>query len=122
VLWRGRILESMNESLVRPFVEEEVRTALFQMASLKAPGPDGFNAGFYQRNWDIVGPEVCKVVLFSLNNPTIGNELNSTFITLIPKVKNPTSVMDFRLISMCNVIYKIIFKVLANRLKIILPK
>jgi hypothetical protein len=87
VLWRGHILESMNESLVRPFVEEEVRTTLFQMAPLKGPGPDGFNASFYQKNWDVVGLEVCKVVLFSLNNPTIGNELSSTFISLILKGK-----------------------------------
>jgi hypothetical protein len=118
----GRISEEMNESLVRPFVEEEVRLALFQMAPMKAPGPDGFNEGFFQKNWDVVGPEVCKAVLFSLNNATISNDLNSTFIALIPKVKNPTFVTDFRPISLCNVIYKIISKVLANRLKIILPQ
>jgi exonuclease III len=114
----GRITETMNESLVRPFVEEEVRTALFQMAPLKAPGPDGFNAGFFQKHWDIVGTEVCNAILFSLNNAVIDKALNSTYIALIPKVKNPTSVTDFRPISLCNVMYKIISKVLANRLKI----
>ena len=117
----GRVTESMNESFVRPFTMEEIKTALFQMAPLKASGPDGFNSCFFQKNWDIVGPEVCKAILFSLTNVVIDKELNLTFTALIPKVKNPISVMDFRSISLCNVIYKIISKVLANRLKVILP-
>jgi hypothetical protein len=116
-----RISEAMNESLLRPFTPDEVRCALFQMAPLKAPGPDGFNAGFYQKHWDIVGPEVCKAILYSLNNATIDSDLNSTYIALIPKLNNLACVMDFRPISLCNVMYKIISKVLANRLKVILP-
>jgi hypothetical protein len=117
----ARVTETMNDALVKPFVEEEVRTALFQMAPLKAPGPDGFNAGFFQKHWDIVGPEVCKAILYSLNNGVLDNDLNSTYIALIPKIKNPTCVTEFRPISLCNVLYKIISKVLANRLKVILP-
>jgi hypothetical protein len=117
----GRITDAMNEALVRPFIAEEVRTALFQMDPLKAPGPDGFNAGFFQKHWEIVGLEVCKAVLYSLNNATLDSVLNSTFITLIPKMSSPTSVTEFRQISLCNVLYKIISKVLANQLKVILP-
>ena len=106
---------------MRPFAEEGIRTALFQMAHLKAHCLDRFNTSFYQKNWDIVGPEVCRAILFSLNNAVIDKDLNSTFIALIPKVKNPLLVTDFRPISFCNVIYKIISMVLANCLKIILP-
>jgi hypothetical protein len=87
------------------------------MAPLKALGPDGFNAGFFQKNWELVGPEVCQAILYSLNNGVISNDLNSTFIALIPKSKHPSGVTDFRPISLCNVLYKIISKVLANRLK-----
>jgi hypothetical protein len=85
------------------------------MAPLKALGPDGFNTGFYQKNWDILGPKVCKVVIFSLNNVVLHKNLNSTYIALIPKIKNPICVTDIKPISLCNVVYKIILKVLANR-------
>jgi hypothetical protein len=98
-----------------------ISTALFQMASLKAPGPDGYNAGFFQKNWNIVGPKVCKAVLYSLNNAFIDSDLNSTLIALIPKNKNPTCFTEFHPISLCNVLYKIISKVLANQLKLVLP-
>jgi hypothetical protein len=112
----GRITDAMNEALVRPFIAEEVRTALFQMAPLKAPGPDGFNAGFFQKHWDIVEPEVCKAVLYSLNNATLDSVLNSTFIALIPKMSSPTSVTEFRPISLCNALYKIISKIPTGKI------
>jgi hypothetical protein len=85
-----------------------ISTALFQMALLKAPGPDGYNAGFFQKNWNIVGPKVYKVVLYSLNNAFIDSDLNSTLIALIPKNKNPTCFTEFHPISLCNILYKII--------------
>jgi hypothetical protein len=116
-----RVTGAMNETLLQPFNELEIRTALFQMGPLKAPGPDGLNAGFFQKNWEVVGPEVSKTILSILNSGEISRDFNSTFIALIPKTKNPLNVTDFRPISLCNVIYKMVSKVLANRLKLILP-
>ena len=61
-------------------------------------------------------------MLTCLNSGKILKAINHTHITLVPKVKNPEAVADYRPISLCNVIYKIISKVLANRLKRILPQ
>jgi hypothetical protein len=116
-----RVSSNMNEELTKSFSAEEVRAALFQMAPLKAPGPDGLNACFFQKNWSIVGEEVCTMILHSLNSGVMPNSLNKTYVALIPKIKSPTSVLEFRPISLCNVLYKLIAKVLANRLKKILP-
>ena len=86
-----------------------------------APGPDSMSAIFYQKYWNIVGNDVTSMVLNVLNFDNPITKLNKTNITLVPKVKQPTRIKDFRPISLSNVAYKLIFKVLANRLKVVLP-
>jgi hypothetical protein len=117
----NRITPEMNQVLSRVFTELEVDEALKQMQPMKSPGPDGFSAGFFQRSWPIVREEVCKTVLDFLNYGHFESSLNDTHIVLIPKIKSPVSVTDFRPISLCNVLYKIVAKVLANRMKTVLP-
>ena len=80
------------------------------------------NAFFYQKFWHIVGDIVVSAALEFLNFGHMLPALNHTHIVLIPKVKNPVKMSDFRPISLCNVIYKIIAKMLANRLKQNLPQ
>ena len=92
------------------------------MAPLKAPGPDGMPPLFYQNYWNLVGTDVSQPVLSFHNSASLPQHLNHTFITPVPKVNNPELVSDFRPISLCNVLYKIFSKVLANRLKKILPQ
>jgi hypothetical protein len=84
------------------------------MHPLKSPGPDDFAACFYQKAWDTVRSEVCIAILDFLNGGIFHKKINKTFIALIPKIKNPTHVSELRPISLCNVIYKLIAKVLVN--------
>jgi exonuclease III len=119
---RTKVTPEMNANLLKNFTMVEVEMALKQMHPLKSPGPDGFSACFYQSNWATVQMEVCKAVLGFLNHGEFDDELNFTYIALIPKTKKPTAVTEYRPISLCNVMYKLISKVLANRLKKILPE
>jgi hypothetical protein len=91
------------------------------MGPLKAPGPDGLPTCFYHDNWEIVGEEVCAAALNFFNYGIFDETVNATNIVLIPKKNNPSKVTDFRPISLCNVLYKIVAKVLANRLKVSSP-
>ncbi|KAL5579036.1 hypothetical protein UlMin_011478 [Ulmus minor] len=99
------------------FVAEDVKTTVFQMAPSKSPGADGMSAIFYQKFWPIVGEEVTATCLGFTNGGLSLGSINETIITLLPKIKNPTRIMEFRPISLCNVLYKIISKMFANRLR-----
>ena len=112
-----KVTEQMNDELSKPFTAEEVQQALFMMGANKAPGPDGFTTGFYQYHWELLGPSITKGVLDFLNGGEMPDEVNSTTLVLILKVKNPHIMKNFRPISLCNVIYKLCSKVLAIRLR-----
>ena len=118
---RPSVSEEMNSQLSKPFSREEVDIAIKEMHPIKAPGPDGMPPIFYHSFWSLIGDNVYNAVLDCLNNCKIPREINHTNITLIPKVKSPKSITKFRPISLCNVIYKLVSKVLANRLKTVLP-
>ena len=90
------------------------------IGDLKALGPDGMPSVFYKQCWDVVGDKIVDEVLSVLNGGPMPEGWNETAVVLIPKVKNPQSMNDLRPISLCNVVYKLISKVLANRLKQIL--
>ncbi|XP_037491160.1 uncharacterized protein LOC105631710 [Jatropha curcas] len=86
-----------------------------------SPGMNGLNPRFYQRFWDVVGRDIVQSCRDWFNTCVFPNNLNDTLIVLIPKVEDPEAVKDFQPISLCNVFYKVFAKVLANRLKTILP-
>ena len=116
-----KVTPNMKEILSKDYSAEEIKAALFQMGPIKALGPDSMNVLFYQKFWHIVGDDVIAAVLDFLNSGNMNSELNYTHSVLIPKNKSPKRMSDYRPISLCNVIYKIISKVMANRLKQILP-
>ena len=107
--------------LLQQFTREEVEAAMKQMEPITAPGPNGMPPLFYQSFWSTVGEDVCSAVLDCLQNCKIPPIINHTHIALIPKVKSPEKISEYRPISLCSVIYKLVSKVLANRLKSILP-
>lgn len=111
----------MNEALLSSY-DKEVKAALFQMAPLKSLKLNNFSACFYQPYWHVVGEEVCSTTLSFLNDSVFDESINSTYIVLIAKTSNPTRLSDFWPINLCNVIYKLISKVIVNRLKQILPR
>lgn len=114
------ISEEQNAHLTRSFTREEIGGVIKKMHPTKAPGPDGMQAIFYQKYWDIVGEDVSNYCLDFLNGEASLHEINKTNIVLIPKVKDPKSMKDFRPISLCSVLYKVIAKTLANRMKQVL--
>lgn len=103
--------------------EAEITGALRLMKSDTAPGPDGMTVFFFKTYWEIVGKDVTEAVReFFFITGHLLPELNQTHLALIPKVENPSKVSNFCPISLCNVIYKLIAKILAERLKGLLPK
>lgn len=100
---------------------EEVRLALFDMKPLKAPGPDGLHALFFQSQWPIVGPSLYALVADIFAGQPLHESLNHTSIALLPKVSSPTTVKDFRPISLCSVVYKLITKIISKRLRDLMP-
>jgi len=116
-----RVTNEMNVDLLKPCTLQEVSLALQFMGPFKASGPDGFPASFYQHNWAHIGEEVCLATNHFISLGHMDEDINTTNIVLIHKKAHPISMMDFKPISLCNVIYKIISKVLANRLKAVLP-
>ena len=111
----------MNVDLAREFTKADIDHALKQMAPFKAPGPDCMLPIFYQHYWHLIGDDVARAVLYYLQNGYFPPDLNHNYLTLIPKVKKPEQVTELQPIALCNVLYKLVLKVLANRLKKILP-
>jgi hypothetical protein len=90
-----KVTREMNDKLLLPFAEGEVKEALFQMFPTKAPGPDDFQAHFFQRLWCLCGEEVTTLVLQMLKGDEYPSVVNDTFIVLIPKVTEPDELGQF---------------------------
>lgn len=99
---------------------QDIKQKIFGMNDNKAPGHDSFSVKFFKKALKIVGKDVGNAIQFFFSSRFLLCEVNCTILALIQKSDNPSRANDFRLISCCNVIYKCISKILANRFKSIL--
>ncbi|XP_012442051.2 uncharacterized protein LOC105767072 [Gossypium raimondii] len=114
------INDEINRKLNGEFTNEEILRAFNQMDPRKAPGIDGLSGSFFKDHWSSVGADVLLLCHDILQGSRSAACVNETLIVLIPKIKNPCEMVNFRPISLCRVVYKIVAKTLANRLKEVL--
>lgn len=112
-----KVTEQQNVELLRIFTYDEVKLALFSMHPDKSPGPDGLNPGFFQAYWDVIGNDVVKWCNDFLETGKMWEGPNFIQLILIPKKAHPQTMADLRPITLCNVLYKVLAKSLANRIK-----
>ncbi|GJW90667.1 RNA-directed DNA polymerase, eukaryota, reverse transcriptase zinc-binding domain protein, partial [Tanacetum coccineum] len=110
------------EIMVMHVSDMEIKETLFDICDNKAPGLDGYSAKFFKYAWSVIKNEVCDVVKEFFRTGKMLGEINATLITLVPKSKTPKKLSDYRPIACCNTIYKVISKILTNRIKSALCK
>ncbi|KAL0401977.1 UNVERIFIED_CONTAM: hypothetical protein Slati_4227600 [Sesamum latifolium] len=107
--------------LHQPTTIEEVKRVIFGMCADSVVAPDGFNAFFFQKCWDIIHEDIVGAVQDFLSGTLLSTSITETSIVLIPMVKNPSRWSDYQPISLCNTSNKILTKLFNDRLKTILP-
>lgn len=115
-LFSNKLTSVQADLMIRNVTSEEVRLAMFDMGDDKAPGPDGFNSAFFKHSWSIIGRDVVRAVQDFFHCGKLLKEVNHTIISLLPKVAAPSRITDYRPISLCNVLFKCITKIIANRI------
>lgn len=114
--------DEAKRDLEAEFTLEEVWAAVKDCNGNKAPGLDGFNLFYIQKNWEVMRSEILQFMHEFHSNGKLAKGLNSSFITLIPKKDSPADLVDYRPISLVGSIYKILAKVLSRRIKKVLPR
>lgn len=107
--------------LEAPLRESEILNALKSFKPMKAPGPDGLHPLFFQKYWDIVGQKTIDLCRHAFARSTIDPAVNATLLCLIPKCPNATTLKKFRPIGLCNTSYKLVTKIIADRIRDLLP-
>jgi hypothetical protein len=115
------IKEEDNKELNKVVTGEEVKAVLYQFDPDKAPMSDDFTLHFYRKCWEIIKKDLLRMIKYVQTTCKIGGTTNTSFLALIPKDKNVSSFDRFCPISLCNVSYKILAKIIPNRLKHMLP-
>lgn len=116
----SKVSVEMNNWLTRPVSDLEIKEAVYGIGQARAPGSDGFTGAFYQQFWNLITPDVNKMVRGFFETSIMERSINHTHICLIPKSTEASMMKDYRPISLCSVSYKIISKILMVRMKVFL--
>ena len=115
--WQARLSDVEKESIGGIASKENIKSALWSLKPFKSPGPDGLHAGFSHRFWLVVGKSMIDVIKKIFTEKTVLEYLNRTLIALIPKIQSPKTLSNYRPISLCNTVYKIVTKIIVARLR-----
>ena len=112
-----RLYIAEGSLLTCSFRENKVKATVWDCDGFKSLGPDGFHLGFIKKNWSDLKSDILRFVSEFHHNGRLSKGINSTFIAVIPKIDNPQRLNDFRPIALVGCLYKILAKLLANRLR-----
>ncbi|XP_022013816.1 uncharacterized protein LOC110913282 [Helianthus annuus] len=115
-----QVSQNDKDMLTANFSEREIKDVVFSCGDDKSPGPDGFNFRFIKRYWSFFAKDFRDIMVKFYDEGLINKGVGASFITLIPKCKNPVGLGEYRPINLIGVISKVISKVLANRLRVVM--
>lgn len=121
LLFNFKCSEEQTAEFEKKFTLADIKDAFFSLPRNKTGGPDGYSSEFFISTWEIIGPEVTEAILEFFESGCLLKQWNSASLALIPKIPNASHPSEFRPISCLNTVYKVISKLLASRLKEILP-
>ncbi|XP_025635965.1 uncharacterized protein [Arachis hypogaea] len=116
-----RIYEEESIALERLPTSEEIREAIWDCESSKAPGSDGYNMNFVKKCWGEIGTEFTKAVMDFFRSSRLPSDTNITWVALAPKYTGAKEIKDLRPISMVGCVYKVISKVMVRRMRTVMP-
>lgn len=113
-----RCPQEVSDQLIEIPSVDSIKETLFKMPKNKAPGPDGLSAEFFWESWEVVGRDTIEAIGEFFSSGRMLRQFNATAISLIPKVVGADQLTQFRPISLCTTVYKVMARLLKKKLKL----